>query len=63
MATGMELVKRDVSRRGVKALVALAVTGVFVWNGWWLMTLIGLATTAWMGYRWFALRAKWGLRF
>jgi hypothetical protein len=63
MATGMELVKRDASRRGYTAAVAVASTTALFFIGWWWMALMGMGASAFLVYRWFAFRAKWGMRF
>lgn len=63
MATGMELVKRKASRQGYTALAAVAGTTAFFAFGWWLMGLMSAGASAFLAYRWFKYRAKWGLRF
>lgn len=63
MTTGMELVKRQASKKGALALGSLAAASLLFWIfGWWL-GLPALGVTAYLSYRWFAHRAKWGLRF
>ncbi len=61
--SGMELVKRNASYKGYTAVAAAAATSMLLFYGWWIMGLLGLGATGMLIYRWFAYRAKWGLRF
>ena len=61
--SGMELVKRKASRRGYFAAASVIVTILlFVFAGPFL-GLLGTGASAFLIWRWFKFRAKWGLRF
>lgn len=59
----MELVKRNASYKGYAAIGSVVLTSTLLVYGFWLFALFGTGASAWFLYRWFAYRAKWGLRF
>ncbi len=59
----MELVKRNASYKGYAALGSIALTTMLFINAWWFMALFGAGASAFLTYRWFSYRAKWGMRF
>ena len=58
-----ELTKKTAANKGYAALGAAAVTVLFAWLMTPWILILGAPVTAWMTFRWFQYRAKWGLRF
>ncbi len=58
-----ELTKKTAANKGFAALGAATVSILLAWLLTPFMLIIGAPVTAWMTYRWFQYRAKWGLRF
>lgn len=58
-----ELVKRNASTKGYIAVASVVGTSLFFVYGMWLLGLMGMGASGYLIYRWFAYRAKWGLRF
>jgi hypothetical protein len=55
--------RREAARLGWMAVGGWAASGLAVywsWGGWTILPLIG---AAWLTWRWFQFRAKWGMRF
>lgn len=59
----MELIKRNASTRGYVATASVVATTALLVYGWWFLGLMSLGASGFLIYRWFAYRAKWGLRF
>lgn len=45
------------------AVASVVGTSLFFVYGMWLLGLMGMGASGYLIYRWFAYRAKWGLRF
>ncbi len=58
-----ELTKKTAANKGFAALGVATLTILMAWLLSPLMLIVGAPVTAWMTYRWFQYRAKWGLRF
>lgn len=58
-----ELTKKTARNKGFAALGSLSATVLLMWLIAWWMAFLGVPVTAWLTYRWFKYRAKWGLRF
>jgi hypothetical protein len=58
-----ELTKKTAAQKGYVALGTATVTVLLAWlmTPWFL--ILGAPLTAWMTFRWFQYRAKWGMRF
>jgi hypothetical protein len=58
-----ELTKKTARNKGFAALGSASATVLLMWMISWWMAILGVPVTAWLTYRWFKYRAKWGLRF
>jgi len=58
-----ELTKRTAANKGFAALGAASATVLLCFLLSWWMMLLGGPVTAYLTYRWFQYRAKWGMRF
>ena len=61
--SGMELVKTKASRRGYTAIGMSILTIIFFVMGAPFFGTVGAGASAFLIWRWFKFRAKWGLRF
>lgn len=61
--SGMQLVKTQASRRGYAAVAVSILTLLFFVMGAPIFGTLGAGASAFLIWRWFKFRAKWGLRF
>jgi hypothetical protein len=61
--SGMQLVKSKASRRGYAALGMTILTLIMFVFGAPFFGTVGAGVSAFLVWRWFKFRAKWGLRF
>jgi len=56
--------KAEARKLGWQAVAGWALTVLLVWEHWSIILVVaGGALAVWLTRRWFAFRAKWGMRF